>query len=83
MEGEVRANALHKYLTKINSPLCVWLSEDASGIVPKIEYDPSTNQLIGFVQPMDDNGMPVAFTFLARTAEEIEGHLSDDKLEKA
>lgn len=32
---------------------------------------------------MDDNGMPVAFTYLARTAEEIEGHLSDDKLEKA
>lgn len=55
--------------------LRVWLCEDGTGINAKIEYHPSTNQLVGIVLPIDPNtGMPVQFSFLANTAEDIESH---------
>lgn len=51
----------------------VWLSEDATGIVSKVEFDPKTNQMIGLVLPLDQNtGIPAAFTYLARNANEIQ-----------
>lgn len=72
IEGRCRFKELAQYLQDLGLPKSVWLSEDASGIVAKIEYHPSTNQLIGFVLPMDANGIPIPFSYLGRTAEEIE-----------
>lgn len=54
----------------------VWLSEDATGIVSKIEFDPKTNQMTGIVLPTNSNtGMPIPFTYLARNAEEIQANM--------
>lgn len=54
----------------------MWLSEDATGIVAKVEFDPMTNQMIGLVLPMDPStGMPTAFTYLARDAHEIQTNM--------
>lgn len=64
------------YLEDLKAPLCVWLSEDATSIVQKIEFDPETNQMIGIVLPTDTNsGMPVPFSNLARNAEEIQANM--------
>lgn len=52
------------------------MSEDASGIVSKVQYDPATNQLIGIVLPFNKStGCPVPFTFMATDAEMIKKHL--------
>lgn len=52
---------------------CVWLSEDASGIVSKIEYDPSTNQVVGLVLPFNlTTGFPISFSFMAESAADIQ-----------
>lgn len=56
--------------------MCVWLSEDASSIVLKVEFDPKTYQMVGIVLPFDQTtGMPVSFSFLARNAEEIQSNM--------
>lgn len=61
------------YLNKLNAPKQVWLSEDASGVVAKVQYDPTTNQLVGLVLPMDDNkGMPISFSFTPQSMSDIE-----------
>lgn len=76
MEGELRSKQLAKYLEDINSPKYVFLSEDASGVVQKVVYDVSTNQLVGLVLPLNEiNGMPKMFTYEAKSAEEIERFL--------
>lgn len=53
--------------------LKVWMCEDGSGTNAKIEYDSSTNQLVGIVLPLHEKtGMPKPFTFLANTVEDIQ-----------
>lgn len=55
VEGEVRVKQLSDYLDKMKAPRSVWLSEDATGIIPKIEYDQSTNQVTGLVLPINSS----------------------------
>lgn len=72
VEGELRCKQLVEYLDHLKVRKFVWLSEDATGIINKIEYDPKFNQLIGLVLPINSNsGMPISFSFIAKTAEDI------------
>lgn len=58
----------------------VWLSEDASGIVSKVEYDPKTNQMVGLVLPIcGKTGIPIPFTYLARSGVEIKTNAEKPK----
>lgn len=73
IEGQLRTKELAEYIEKLKLPRAVWLAEDAYGIIYKVEYDPRTNQLVGLLLPLDSKtGMPIPFTFLARSKEEIE-----------
>lgn len=54
VEGKLRSNELRNYLIAKNVPLVVWISEDATGIVNKVQYDPRTNQLVGLVLPLQE-----------------------------
>ncbi|KAJ6649437.1 hypothetical protein Bhyg_04672 [Pseudolycoriella hygida] len=63
IEGKVRSKELGAFLIKRNLPMKVWLSEDSTKNVNKIEYDETTDQLVGLVLPMDSNGMPIPFSF--------------------
>lgn len=59
-EGVLRTDGLAKYLQDLNLPKIVSLSEDGTRIVNRIQYDKGTNQLVGFVLPIQDtNGMPL------------------------
>lgn len=49
-----------------------WLSEDAMRVIDRIQYDPKTNQMIGFVLPLGSNGMLKTNSFLAWSAKVIE-----------
>lgn len=72
IEGELRCEALAQYLQRMNAPKVVWLSEDGTGIVPKVSYHNSTGQLIGLVLPTDPiTGMPIPHSFVPQTASEI------------
>ena len=72
LEGELRCAELKTYLSDRNAGNDVWLCEDASGIVSKIQYDPTSDQLIGIVLPLDENnGCPKRHEYTARNEEEI------------
>lgn len=72
IEGELRIDELAKHLEKFNSPKTVWLSEDGSGIVSKVAYDSSTNQLVGVVLPTDSNTrFPISFSYTPHNYHDI------------
>lgn len=53
------------------------LSEDATRIIGRVQYDSVTNQLVGFVLPIEPtSGMPIPLSFPARNAEEILSHFT-------
>lgn len=76
VEGELRCAQLLAYLDEIKAPRKVWLSEDASGIVAQVTYDPATNQLIGLVLPKDKNGMPMTFNFVPNSVSDINDQMT-------
>lgn len=76
-EGVPRCNELQNYLRDNNLPLAVHISEDATRIVGRVEYDSKTNQIMGFVLPInDDNGLPIPFSYPAKSGEDILAHFS-------
>lgn len=79
VEGQLRCQELNEYLQERNLPLYVWLSEDATRITGRVQYDSAYNQLVGFNLPLNDDGMPVSFSYMARSAKEIEQHYKQNK----
>lgn len=72
VEGELRCDHLAKYINNVGAPKRVWISEDGSGIVTKISYDSTTNQLVGLVLPLDNNTrMPIPFSFQPKSLEDL------------
>lgn len=72
MEGELRSKDLANYLLQHDAGNDIWLCEDGSGLIPKILYDPSLDQLIGMTLPIDEHtGCPKRFEFTTRDEEEI------------
>lgn len=77
VEGILRSEELLIYLKERNLPLVVSLSEDATRITGRVQYDATSNQLVGFTLPLNGlNGMPIPYSFPARSAQEIHNHFS-------
>lgn len=74
-EAVVRCYELAEYLKEQNLPMIIALSEDATRIVERIQYDRCTNQIIGFTLPLRD-GMPIPFSYPARGFTEITKHFT-------
>lgn len=76
-ECVLRCNELVSYLNDRGLPLAVSLSEDATRIIGRIQYDRKSNQLLGFVPPLNNvNGMPIANSYHARNFHEIVAHFT-------
>lgn len=77
-EGILRANELVKYLEERDLPLVVSLSEDATKIINRPQYDSRSNQIVGMVLPCNaEHGMPIPFSYRARDVQEMIRNLSD------
>lgn len=62
VEGVLRCDELRTYLEERDLPLVVALSEDATRINGNIQYDSKTNQMVGFVLPINpQTGMPIPY----------------------
>lgn len=79
IEGQLRCDGLKQHLIENNCELSVFLSEDGSGIVKRVTYDPKTNQLVGLVLPFKENGMPKTMFFTPRSAEDIDDFMKQDQ----
>ena len=76
-EGILRTEELRNYLSERYCPNFVSLSEDATRIVGRVQYDSRTNQIVGFTLPINHKtGMPIPFSFPARNITEIIQHFS-------
>lgn len=76
-EGILRTEELRLYLSERLLQPVVVLSEDATRITGRVQYDKRSNQLIGFVLPLNNaTGLPIPFKYPARNAEEIFSHFS-------
>lgn len=72
VEGEVRSKELLEYLESHGLPLVVVISEDGTRVVGRIQYASSSNQIIGFVLPINkQTGMPITCAYPAKNAQEI------------
>ncbi|XP_077255609.1 uncharacterized protein LOC143893763 [Temnothorax americanus] len=76
IEGDMRVTELEKFLHMRKLPFYVWLSEDATRITGRIQYDSKSNQLVGFPLPLNNDGMPVTHSFTATCAKKIEEYFS-------
>lgn len=78
VEGMLRCDELKVYLEENKLPLWVSLSEGGTRIDNRIQYDSRTNQLIGFVLPLNGKtGLPQPIAYKARTAVEMLHHFSN------
>lgn len=76
-EGILRTEELRNYLNEREFPNVVSLSEDATRIVGRVQYDSRTNQIVGFTLPTNrKTGMPIPFFFPARNVQEIIQHFT-------
>lgn len=72
VEGELCSTELLKFLELRNLPLVVSLSEDATSIEGRPQYDSKTNQIMGLVLPIStNNGMPIPKSYPARSVDEM------------
>lgn len=76
-EGVLRPDELALYLTQRNLPLTVCISEDATRIQGRVQYDSRSNEIVGFVLPINsENGLPKPSMIKARNTEEIVSHFT-------
>jgi hypothetical protein len=68
-QGHLYILECKEFLVKRGLPLVVSISEDATRILSKVEFDPKTNSLVGLVGKLDDNGLPMKIAFPADTPE--------------
>jgi len=57
-EGAFQFDELKEHIERYGAPAFVSISEDATRIVGRVEYDSATNRCVGFVLPLDGNGLP-------------------------
>lgn len=75
-EGELNLKGLKLFLEERNLPMVVWISEDATRITGKIEYNSRTNNLQGFVSPLE-NGFPQKGKFTVRSCNDMDTYFKE------
>ena len=50
----------------------VSIGEDATRVISRVEYDSQTDRCVGFVLPIDEQGLPIVDSFLVTSYERIE-----------
>ena len=72
-------------LNHINSYKCarvIVIGEDATRLVARVDYDPETNRLVGFVLPVGKNGLPIIDGHLAISFQSIEESFKNSETSK-
>lgn len=77
IEGVFRFQELKEFLINNDLPLKVCISEDGTRVQPHFSYDPATNQIIGPVPPLAENGVPLSRNYPATSAAMITKHFRE------
>lgn len=79
-EGEFCFAELKTYLQERSLPMAVWISEDGTRITGRIQYNSRFNQVVGFVLPFDNNGLPIVGTFAATSSGKIREYFQNGRI---
>lgn len=79
-EDELRVEELSIYLRLKKYNTNIWIQEDQTRINGRIQYWIKTDQLVGFVLPLNSNGLPKKNCFLASTASDIKNIFSKNDI---
>ena len=81
-EGQFRFDELAQHLKQYKSPKIVSIGEDATRVIARIDYDNETDRCVGFVLPVDKNGLPITDSFLATSFDAIESMFAQATIAK-
>ena len=81
-EGTFRFDELKAHIERYKAPALISISEDATRITGRVEYDSTTDRCVGFVLPLDDNGLPIVGSFVAASFSAMEEMFSNNSIAK-
>ena len=64
-EGSFRFDELKEHIDRYKAPSFVSIAEDATRVVGRVEYDCATDRCVGFVLPLNSDGLPAIDAFVA------------------
>lgn len=79
-EGCFRFDELLNHLNAFKCQKFVSVAEDATRVIKKVQYDPKTNKLVGFVLPCNENDVPLCDSFMATTFELMQNYFSNESI---
>ncbi|KAF5285345.1 hypothetical protein FQA39_LY04444 [Lamprigera yunnana] len=81
VNGTVRIETLKTYLLKRNLPLHIFLGEDQTAIMRRVQYDHKTNKMIGFALPsFNKTGLPDITKFIVTCVQNIEDAFKNEEI---
>ena len=81
-EGSFRFDELQTHIERYKTPRCVSISEDATRITGRVEYDNATDRCVGFVLPLDSNRLPIVDSFVANSFSAMENMFCKNPIAK-
>ena len=81
-EGCFRFDDLAEHLKKYGGVAAVSIGEDATRVIGRVDYDPETDRCVGFVLPVDENGLPLINSFQATSFSAIESMFKNNSVAK-
>ena len=73
---------LRQFLNSRGLLLKVWLSEDQTRIAGRIHHHSSTNQIVGFVLSLNDEGLPIVGSSPATSCKKIAEYFESKQVNK-
>ena len=81
-EGVFRFDDALAHLIRHKAVLNITVSEDATRITSRIDYDVRSDRCIGFVLPLDKNGLPRTDAYVANSFEDIQDYFHKAAISK-
>lgn len=81
IEGTVQISKLKTFLTKRNYPLKVFISEDQTALIRRVDYDSVQNKMVGFVLPLNEKSrFPLSDTYFVNSVQDIQNAFQKNEL---
>ena len=81
-EGEFRFDQLANHINSYKCARVIVIGEDATRLVARVDYDPETNRLVGFVLPEGEDSLPSIDAHVAISFQSIEDSFKSSKISK-
>ena len=81
-EEEFRFDQLANHINSYKCARVIVIGEDATRLVARVDYDPETNRLVGFVLPEGEDSLPSIDAHVAISFQSIEDSFKSSKISK-